>query len=72
MIADQLRVAVQEAIWTGAIQQAELARRAEMSEAMVSRFLRGERFLSPEAIDKIVDVLGLEIVIRPGRERKDG
>jgi transcriptional regulator with XRE-family HTH domain len=72
MIADQLRVAVQEAIWAGAIQQAELARRAEMSEAMVSRFLRGERFLSPEAIDKVLGVLGLEIAIRPRRERKDG
>jgi transcriptional regulator with XRE-family HTH domain len=72
MIADQLRVAVQEAIWSGGVPQAELARRAGMSQAMMSRFLRGERFLSPEAIDKVLDVLGLEIVIRPRRERKDG
>jgi transcriptional regulator with XRE-family HTH domain len=72
MVAEQLRVAVQEAIWTGGIEQAELARRAKMSEAMVSRFLRGERFLSPEAIDKVMEVLGLEIAIRPRQERKDG
>ncbi len=72
MIAEQLRVAVQEALWTGCIEQAELARGAEMSQAMVSRFLRGERFLSPEAIDKVLDALGLEIVIRPRREGKDG
>jgi transcriptional regulator with XRE-family HTH domain len=65
MVAEQLRVAVQEAIWTGGIEQAELARRAGMSEAMVSRFLRGERFLSPGAIDEMMEVLGLEIVIRP-------
>jgi transcriptional regulator with XRE-family HTH domain len=71
MVAEQLRVAVQEAIWAGGIEQAELARRAEMSEAMVSRFLRGERFLSPEAIDKVLDVLGLEIAIRPRREREE-
>jgi transcriptional regulator with XRE-family HTH domain len=69
---EQLRVIVQEALWRGDIQQAELARRAEMSQAMVSRFLRGERFLSPEAIDKILDVLGLEVVIRPRRGRKEG
>jgi hypothetical protein len=43
-----------------------------MSQAAISRFLRGERFLSPEAIDKVLDVLGLEIIIRPRRERKDG
>ena len=72
MIAEQLRVAVQEALWARGIGQAELARVALMSQGMVSRFLRGERFLSPEAIDKVLDVLGLEIVIRPRRERKDG
>ena len=47
-------------------------RDAEMSQGMVSRFLRGERFLSPEAIDKVLEVLGLEIAIQPRRERKDG
>jgi transcriptional regulator with XRE-family HTH domain len=72
MIAEQLRVAVQEALWTRGIEQAELARSAEMSQAMMSRFVRGERFLSPEAIDKVLDVLGLEIVIRPRREREEG
>jgi transcriptional regulator with XRE-family HTH domain len=72
MIAEQLRVAIQEAIWKRGVQQAQLGRRAGMSQAMVSRFLRGERFLSPEAIDKVLGVLGLEVVIRPRRERKDG
>jgi transcriptional regulator with XRE-family HTH domain len=72
MFADELRATVQEALWHRGIQQRELAKGAGMTEAAISRFLRGERFLSPEAIDKIVDVLGLEIVIRPRRERKDG
>jgi hypothetical protein len=60
------------AIWTGGIPQGELARRAELSEAMVSRFLRGERCFSPEATDKVLEVLGLEVVIRPRREREEG
>lgn len=68
MFAEQLRVTIQEALWTRGIEQAELARGAEMSQAAISRFLRGERFLSPEAIDRVLDVLGLEITIRP-RER---
>jgi transcriptional regulator with XRE-family HTH domain len=72
MFAEELRSTVQEAIWKRGLQQAELARQAGMSQAAISRFLRGERFLSPEAIDEVVDVLGLEIVIRPRRERKDG
>jgi transcriptional regulator with XRE-family HTH domain len=72
MIAEQLRVAVQETIWSRGVQQAELARGAGMSEAAISRFLRGERFLSPEAIDKVLDVPGLEVAIRPRREREEG
>jgi transcriptional regulator with XRE-family HTH domain len=70
--AERLRTVVQESLWTRGIEQAELARGAGMSQAAISRFLRRERFLSPEAIDRVLDVLGLEIVIRPRRERKDG
>jgi transcriptional regulator with XRE-family HTH domain len=68
MFAEELRATVQEAMWDRDIQQVELARGAGMTEGAISRFLRGERFLSPEAIDRVLDVLGLEIVIRP-RER---
>ena len=65
MFAEELRSAVQEAIWARGVQQAELARGVGMSQAAISRFLRGERFLSPEAIDRILDAVGLEVVIRP-------
>jgi transcriptional regulator with XRE-family HTH domain len=72
MIAEQLRVAIQEGIWKRGVQQVDLGRRAGLSEAQVSRFLRGERGLSLESIDRLLDVLELEVVIRPRRERKDG
>jgi transcriptional regulator with XRE-family HTH domain len=65
MIAEQLRVAIQEAIWKSGVPQAELARRIGLSPAQVSRFLKGERGLSLEAIDVMMEVLGLEVVIRP-------
>lgn len=72
MIAEQLRVTVQEAMWKRGVPQAELARQTGLSEGQISRFLKGERGLSLESIDKLMDALGLEIVIRPRRERKDG
>ncbi len=69
MIGEQLRVAIQEAIWKQGFQQAELARRVGLSPAQVSRFLKGERGLSLESIDRLMEALGLEVVIRPGKGR---
>ena len=71
MIGEQLRVAIQEAIWKQGFQQAELARRVGLSPAQVSRFLKGERGLSLESIDRLMEALGLEIVIQPGTRGRD-
>ncbi len=68
MIGEQLKRAIRE----GKFSQAELARESGLSEAQISRFLKGERGLSLDSIDKMMDVLGLEILIRPRRKRKDG
>jgi transcriptional regulator with XRE-family HTH domain len=67
MIGEQLKQAIRE----GRHSQAALARGTGLSEGQISRFLKGERGLSLESIDKLLDVLGLEIVIRPRRKRKD-
>ena len=67
MIGEQLKKAIQE----GRLSQAALARGTGLSEGQISRFLRGERGLSLESIDKLLDVLELEIVIRPRRKGKD-
>jgi transcriptional regulator with XRE-family HTH domain len=66
MIGEQLR----EAIRTGKLSQAELARTTGLGEAQISRFLGGSRGLSLKSIDRLMDALGLEIVIRPRRNRK--
>jgi transcriptional regulator with XRE-family HTH domain len=69
MIGEQLKQAIQE----GPLSQAALARGTGLSEGQISRFLKGERGLSLESIDKLLDVLELEIVIRPRcKARKDG
>jgi transcriptional regulator with XRE-family HTH domain len=66
MIGEQLR----EAIRKGKLSQAELARATGLGEAQISRFLGGSRGLSLESIDKLMDALGLQIVIRPKRMGK--
>ncbi len=65
MIGEQLRRAIRE----GELSQAELARATGLSEGQISHFLKGDRGLSLESIDNVLDVLELEIVIRP-RKRK--
>ena len=52
------------------ISQRDLARLVGVTEGAISRFLNGEREASFETIDKILDALGLEIVIRPRHDTK--
>ena len=72
MFGPELRATVREALWARGISQRDLARLVGVTEGAISRFLKGEREASFETIDKILDVLGLEIVIRPRRKRKEG
>jgi transcriptional regulator with XRE-family HTH domain len=73
MFGPELRATVQETLWAREISQRDLARTVGLTEGAISRFLSGERETSFETIDKLMDALGLEIVIRPRRHsRKDG
>jgi transcriptional regulator with XRE-family HTH domain len=66
MFGEQLR----QAIRNGKLSQAELARQTGLTTATISRVVSGDREASFETIDKLMDALGLEIVIRPRRKRK--
>jgi transcriptional regulator with XRE-family HTH domain len=44
--------------------------RSGVDQAALSRFMAGKRGLSLDSVDKLVDVLGLEVRTRP--KRKDG
>jgi transcriptional regulator with XRE-family HTH domain len=52
------------------LSQREVSRVTGVDETLVSRFLRGLRQPNFETIDKILDALGLEIVVRPRRRGK--
>jgi transcriptional regulator with XRE-family HTH domain len=64
-------VAVRAALWERGETQADLARRAGLSEAMLSRILSGRRTASLESADAILDALGLEVAIQPRPEREE-
>jgi predicted transcriptional regulator len=70
MFGPELRAAVQETLWARGISQRDLARLVGLTEGAISRFLSGERETSFDVIDRLMDALELEIVIRPRRERK--
>jgi transcriptional regulator with XRE-family HTH domain len=68
MIGERLIQAIRD---TG-LNQREVSRVTGVDETSISRFMRGHREMSFKTIDQLLDALGLEIVIRRRRERKDG
>ena len=64
MISDlqnQLRTLVRERIAAGELTGTELARRAGFQQAHVSNFLNGRRGFSIEAMDRVMEVMRLEV-----------
>jgi len=62
-LTDQVRRAVERCGQT----RYQIAKATGISEATLSRFASGERFLSPKALDTLGEYLGLRIVAdKPG------
>jgi transcriptional regulator with XRE-family HTH domain len=70
MFGPELRVIVKETLWERGISQRELARLVGLTESAISRFLSGQWETSFETIDRLADVLELEVVVRPRRRGK--
>jgi transcriptional regulator with XRE-family HTH domain len=69
MIAERLTQAIRD---TG-LTQREVSRATGVDETLVSRFMRGLREPSFATLDRLLDALELEVVVRPRRgARKDG
>lgn len=47
-----------------------IAKETGIAEAALSRLMSGERGLSVESVEILADYLGLEITIKPKRQRK--
>ena len=47
-----------------------IAQEAGIAESQLSRLMSGERGLSVEGLERLADYLGLEIIVRPKRQKK--
>ena len=61
----QIRQAAKQAIETSGLTQQELAKKAGMRQATVSRLLTGERRGEPETWERLLSELGLELMAVP-------
>jgi plasmid maintenance system antidote protein VapI len=61
---------LRRAILESGLTRYAISARSGVHQAALSRFIAGKRSLSLESVDKLVDVLGLEV--RLPRKRKDG
>jgi len=63
---------INQAVEERGIPQAEIARRANLDPAQLSRLLRGERVMKLPALEKLCEVLELELrpVEKPKRKGK--
>jgi hypothetical protein len=49
-----------------------IAVEAKLDHSALSRFMTGERGFPPEPMQRLLDCLGLEVVLRPKRRRSKG
>ena len=61
---------IQEAIRSAAMSRYAISKATGIDQGLLCRFLKGQSSLSFETADKVLDALGLEILIRPRRTRK--
>ena len=70
-LQNRLRVLVRERIAAGELTGTELANRAGFQQAHVSNFLNGRRGLSIESMDRVMEVMRLEVQdLMPDAHRK--
>ena len=61
---------IQEAIRSGGMSRYAISKATGIDQGLLCRFLKGQSSLSFETADKVLDALGMEVVIRPRRTRK--
>jgi transcriptional regulator with XRE-family HTH domain len=62
-VPDGLAEALRRAIVASGLSQNQIGLKAGMESSRISRFMRGERGLTVEAVDRIGEVLGLRLTL---------
>ena len=65
MTADRLLARLRRAIRESGLSQAEIARRTNVSPALICKFLAGETDMGAVTLDNLAHVLGLRLVPEP-------
>ena len=63
---------IREAIKAGDKSRYRLSKEAKIPQSQLSRFMTGEKGLSFDAMERLAEALGLEIIIRPKRRQRKG
>ena len=63
---------IQEAIRSGGMSRYAISKATGIDQGLLCRFLKGQSSLSFDTADKVLDALGLEVVIRPRHSTKKG
>lgn len=70
LVMSDLLDAIRQAIEASDKSRYRIAQQSGIEQSALSRLMSGERGLGVESIEKLADVLGLEIIVRPKRKRK--
>lgn len=65
--SEQLRRIIAES----GLSRYEIFKRSGVEQSALSRFVHGERGLTTESIDKLAETLGLELVARPAKKKRE-
>jgi transcriptional regulator with XRE-family HTH domain len=63
---------IREAIKSSDKTRYRLSKQTEIPQSQLSRFMTGEKGLSFDAMERLAEALGLEIIIRPKRRQPKG
>jgi len=66
-LVDRMRDAITESGKT----RYRIAQESGVAESVLSRLMSGERGLSVDVLERLADCLGLEVVIRPKRSKRN-
>ena len=63
---------IQEAIRSSGVSRYAISKATGIGQDHLCHFLKGESSMSLATVDKVLDALGLEVVIRPRRSTRKG
>jgi transcriptional regulator with XRE-family HTH domain len=58
---------IRQAIRSGPYSQADVARKLGLTRGAITRFLKGDTFLSERTLDALANLYGFQLILKKGR-----